>query len=58
MHYRSGGRIRNPLTPYEQNILALVWRTGRLPDEIERQDERWINLMLFDLDARSRARQR
>lgn len=39
-------------------MLELVWLTGRLPGEILAEDERWIDLMLLDLDARARARRK
>jgi hypothetical protein len=39
-------------------VIALVWRTGRLPSEILAEDEHWIDRLLLDLDARAKAAQR
>jgi hypothetical protein len=47
--------VKNPLTPLEQNVITLVWRTGRMPSEIMAEDERWIDLLLLDAEARTAA---
>jgi hypothetical protein len=36
-------------------VLALAWRLGRLPSEIMAEEERWIDLLLLDMEARAKA---
>jgi hypothetical protein len=36
----------------------LVWKTGRLPSEILAEDVYWINRLLLDDSAQSRAAQK
>jgi hypothetical protein len=51
--YRSGGKSGKPLDG--QAIIELAFELGKMPDEITRCDQTWVNKMLAARAARIEA---